>query len=101
MKWVSVFKYLSIEYGENIAFAMDQTQRVSFESNIDGSRLRIRFTNRYGKNNLRIVHATIGKEKPPYVRDVADITFGGGREVVIKPGQELFCDEISYDVRTG
>ncbi|MBR3574127.1 MAG: hypothetical protein IKN97_03005 [Lachnospiraceae bacterium] len=38
MKWVSVFKYLSIEYGENIAFAMDQTQRVSFESNADGDK---------------------------------------------------------------
>ncbi len=101
MKWVSVFKYLSIEYGENIAFAMDQTQRVSFESNADGDKLRIRFTNRYGRNSLSIAHATIGKEKLPYIRDVADITFGGQRSVVLQPGQELFCDEINYNVWAG
>ena len=101
MKWVSIFKYLSIEYDENIAFAMDQTQRVSFESNIDGDRVRIRFTNRYGKNDLKIDHATIGKEKSPYITDIAEITFGGKRDVVLAPGQELFCDEISYDVWAG
>lgn len=101
MKWVSVFKYLSIEYGENIAFAMDQTQRVSFESNIDGDRMRIRFTNRYGRNDLIIERATIGKEKSPYITDVENITFGGKQGVVLAPGGELFCDEINYDVWAG
>ncbi|WP_024864974.1 SGNH/GDSL hydrolase family protein [Butyrivibrio sp. FCS014] len=101
MKWVSVFKYQSIEYGENIAFAMDQTQRVSFESNIDGDRMRIRFTNRYGRNDLKIERATIGKEKSPYITDVENITFGGKQGVVLAPGGELFCDEINYDVWAG
>ena len=75
MKWVSIFKYLSSEYGENIAFALDQTQRVSFVSNVDGDRVRIRFTNRYGRNELRIDGATIGKEKSPYLSDIEQITF--------------------------
>lgn len=101
MKWVSVFKYLSIEYGENIAFAKDQTQRVSFESNIDGDRVRIRFTNRYGRNDLKIDRVTIGKEKFPYITDVAGITFEGKQGVVLAPGSELFCDEINYDVWAG
>ncbi len=101
MKWVSIFKYLSIEYGENIAFAMDQTQRVSFESNVDAERLRIRFTNRYGKNDLKIDHATIGKEKLHYITDLTEITFGGKRKVTIAPGQELFCDDIEYELWAG
>ena len=101
MKWVSVFKYLSIEYGENIAFAMDQTQRVSFESNIDGDRVRIRFTNRYGRNDLKIHHATIGKEKSPYITRLEMITFNGKPDVVLAPGQELFSDEISYETWAG
>ncbi len=101
MKWVSIFKYMSIEYGENIAFAMDQTQRVSFESNIDGDRVRIRFTNRFGGHNLRIDKVTIGKEKSPYITDIKDITFDGEKSVILEPGEELFCDEISFEVWAG
>ena len=101
MKWVSIFKYLSIEYGENIAFALNQTQRVSFVSNVDGDRVRIRFTNRYGRNELRIDGATIGKEKSPYLSDIEQITFGGKRSIVLAPGEELFCDEIKMDIWAG
>lgn len=101
MKWVSIFKYLSIEYGENIAFAQDRTQRVSFVSNVDGDRVRIRFTNRYGHSDLRIDGATIGKEKSSYLSYIERITFGGNSSVILAPGEELFCDDINMDIWAG
>ena len=101
MKWISTFKYLSIGYGENIAFAENLTQKVSFENNIDGDRIRIRFTNRYGKNTLKIKSATIGKDKSPFFVDIKNITVGGNREITLAPGQEIMSDELNYETWAG
>ena len=101
MKWVSTFKYLPIEYGENIAYTEDLTQRVTFENNVDGDRVRIRFTNRFGKNTLRIKKATIGKLKNGALTNVKGITLNGREEIVLSPGQEIFSDEIGFEVWAG
>ncbi|MDE6950323.1 MAG: hypothetical protein K2P64_05320, partial [Lachnospiraceae bacterium] len=60
MKWVSAFKYLSINYGEPVATVKDRTQRVSFDNNLKGDRIRLRFCNRYAKIPLRLDHVTVG-----------------------------------------
>ncbi len=101
MKWISTFKYMSIGYGENIAYAEDVTQKVTFINNVDGNRVRIRFTNRYGKNDLRIKRATISKSKAPYMVDFKDITVGGEKEICLLPGREAMSDEIGYELWAG
>ncbi|MBQ7615605.1 MAG: hypothetical protein IJU77_11215 [Butyrivibrio sp.] len=101
MKWISSFKYLPIGYGENIAYAENLTQRVSFENNVDGDRIRVRFTNRFGKNELRIKSATIGKDKAPFFVDIKELTVGGEKEITLAPGQEVMSDEIVYESWAG
>lgn len=97
MKWVSAFKYLSINYGEPVATVKDRTQRVSFDNNLKGDRIRLRFCNRYAKIPLRLDHVTVG------VADgsAAAVTLGGERVITLEPGQEIFSDEIDFAVRAG
>ncbi len=99
MKWVSTFKYLKIGYGEDIAQADDITQRVSFDNNVNADKVRIRFSNRYSRNELRIEKATIGKADSS--SDISVITLDGSQTISLAPGKERFSDEIDYRISAG
>lgn len=107
MKWVSTFKYMKIGYGENIALAENLTQRVSFDNNLNADRLRIRFTNRYGRNELRIAKATISKEYTEQkagelaFHEVKEISLKGKKEIFLAQGEECFSDEIEFGIKAG
>lgn len=101
MKWVSSFKYLPINYAASIATARDRTQRVSFDNNLNGDRIRLHLTNRYGKALLRLDRVTIGRETGAAVIDTADVTLDGQTSIVLQPGQELYSDEIPFTARAG
>ncbi|WP_026492775.1 GDSL-type esterase/lipase family protein [Butyrivibrio sp. XPD2002] len=98
MKWLSIFKYLKIGYGENIALADNLTQRVSFDNNVDADRVRVRFTNRYSKNELRIAKATITKEG---ASKISSITLDGKEEIKLGPDEVVFSDEVDYKISAG
>lgn len=97
MKWVSAFKYLSLNYGERVATVKDRTQRVSFDNNLNGGRVRLRFSNRYAKIPLRLDRVTVGEADG----SAAAVTLGGDRVITLEPGQEIFSDEIDFAVRAG
>lgn len=101
MKWVSTFKYLRINYGEKIANISDTTQRVTFTNNIDGNRVRIRFSNKYDDSPMTIEKAIIGKVKEDGLEDTAIITLGGKDRIELEPDTEAFSDEIAFDVSAG
>jgi lysophospholipase L1-like esterase len=98
MKWLSTFKYLKIGYGENIALADNLTQRVSFDNNVEADRVRVRFTNRYSKNELRIAKATITKEG---ASKISSITLDGKEEISLGPDEVVFSDEVDYRISAG
>ncbi|WP_408071537.1 GDSL-type esterase/lipase family protein [Butyrivibrio sp. JL13D10] len=98
MKWVSTFKYQKIGYGENIAVAENITQRVSFYNNVDASKLRIRFTNRYSNNVLKIAKATITKVGAAVSENV---TVRNLNEILLQPGEEAFSDVIDFEISAG
>ena len=54
MKWTSSFKYLPINYGMTLATLSDKTQRVLFENNLNGNKVRILFSNKYAKETLPV-----------------------------------------------
>lgn len=101
MKWVSTFKYLSINYDDRIATVQNMTQKVSFDNNLNGERIRLRFSNRYGKNPLRLEHVTIGVVQGDEVVNTASVTLAGDDVIILEPGQEIFSDEIVFAVRAG
>lgn len=98
MKWVSIFKYKKIGYGENIAAAENITQRVSLYNNVNASKLRIRFTNLYSNNELKIAKVTIAKEGSSINEKV---TVRNMNEIKLDPGEEVFSDTIDIEISVG
>ena len=101
MKWASAFKYLPINYGERIATVKKLTQKVSFDNNLNGEKIRLRLSNRYAKVQIRFDRVTIGTVCGEEVRDTVPVTLAGSSIITLLPGQEIFSDEIEFDVRAG
>lgn len=101
MKWVSAFKYLPINYNADVAVVKERTQRVSFDNNLNGDRVRLRFSNRYAGTPLRLDRVTVGVESDGSVRDAVPVTLGGNAVITLEPGQEVFSDEIPFPACAG
>lgn len=77
---------------------VDSTLREIIHTSIPGKALRVRFTNEFGREPLRIDAATIGTSTGVSGVDAAslhDLTFGGSRSIVIPPGAEVLTDAVS------
>lgn len=101
MKWASTFSYLPINYSEVVAEICDQTQRVSFDNNLDGERIRIRLSNRYSGNPLTLQKMTIGYVCGGQVNNVKEVTRNGNPVICLAPGEECCSDELEFHIAAG
>ena len=101
MKWVSAFSYLPINYNVKLATVADQSQRIEFDNNLNGGRLRLRFSNRYGKSTLCLSRVTVGKAAGERVENLRPVTLNGSAAIRLAPGEELWSDEIELPVSAG
>jgi lysophospholipase L1-like esterase len=77
---------------------VDSTLREIVHTSIPGRALRVRFTNEFGKEPLRIGAATIAASSGVSGIDAAslhDLTFGGSPSIVIPPGAEVLTDSVA------
>jgi lysophospholipase L1-like esterase len=77
---------------------VDSTLREIVHTSIPGKALRVRLTNEYGKEPLRIEAATIATSSGLSSIDAAsahDLTFGGSPSIVIPPGAEVLSDAVA------
>ncbi|MCR5669463.1 MAG: hypothetical protein K6G10_00510 [Butyrivibrio sp.] len=96
MKWISSFKYMRLCYNESVIRIKDTTQRVFFDNNVSGERVRIRFTNRYGNKTLSIEGASLGRAVDGRIVDYIPITLEKRKKISLLPGEEAFSDEVSF-----
>ena len=101
MKWVSAFSFLPINYAVELARSEDRTQRLTFDSNLNGEKVRVRFSNRYAKNPLRLRSVTVGIVRGDRVEGLRPVTLRGKREIALAPGEEAWSDETELSVRAG
>ncbi len=101
MKWVSAFSYLPINYGVTLAQMKDQTQRVIFDNNLNGSRIRLRLSNRYSSKSLKLENVSVGLVREGKLQNVRMISRGGSMQIELKPGEECWSDELEYVVSAG
>lgn len=99
MKWTSSFKYLPINYGMTLATLSDKTQRVLFENNLNGNKVRILFSNKYAKKTLNLKKVTIGIENEGTVERIREVTLRGSKEIVLPAGAEVRCNIEGDDTR--
>ena len=100
MKWVSSFKYLPINYGMTLAVLADRTQRVSFDNNLNGNKVRILFSNKYAKAPLKLKRVVIGVENDKgEIERTAEVTLHGLSEIILQSGEEIYSDEAELTVK--
>jgi lysophospholipase L1-like esterase len=81
-----------------------QTLRQRVELSLDGERIRIRFSNRFGKTPLRIAaasaaHGTGADAFSPTTLRV--LRFGGRTTITVAPGADVWSDGIDLPVQAG
>ncbi len=100
-KWVSSWGIPTSYVVEGVGNVMVNTSfRHVFYNPINGKKIRIRFSNKYGKNDVRIDGASIaewtGNGPEIVLSTLADVTFKDNGNV-IRSGEELLSDEIDFE----
>jgi lysophospholipase L1-like esterase len=76
---------------------VDSTLREIVHTSLAGNAVRVRLTNEFGTEPLRVQAASIGMSTGTSNVDAAslhDLTFGGLRSIVIPPGAEVVSDPV-------
>lgn len=76
------------------AYLDKQTLRETVRLSNGGARLRLVFSNRYGKQPVPIADVRVGHGKAP----LHTVTFGGQRAAMIVPGAQLISDPVELAV---
>lgn len=109
-KWIGAWGTAPTEIGiegyNNItAYIGNVTSRTVITPTASGSKLRLRFSNYYGKNDLKITRVTVAKSVDGSTIDpssVKMVTFNEGQPFVSIPGgKEFLSDPVTYDVVAG
>jgi lysophospholipase L1-like esterase len=81
-----------------------QTLRQQLEMSLDGERIRIRFSNRFGKTPLRIAAASAARGTGADAFSPATLhmlRFGGRASLTIAPGADAWSDGVDLPVQAG
>ncbi len=99
-KWVACWgNATSITDRKECVFAKDITLRYPIKIVFAGTKLRFRFSNLTGTENVNMTKAFVARQNGAY--SPVPITFGGSDNVVIEPGKEVESDEVSFSVAAG
>lgn len=99
-KWIPAWRAVPIDYHQGIGRIEDLTQKACFRNNLSGERVRLRLTNRYSEEPLRIERACLAlRNRVNGRRSVwQDITLSGEREITLAPGADCCSDELPISV---
>jgi len=99
-KWVACWgNATSITDRKEAVYAKDITLRYPVRMCFNGSKLRFRFSNLTGTEDVSLTEAYIAKAEGNY--NPLAITFDGCKSVIIKPGTEINSDELDIDICAG
>ncbi|SCE70461.1 Lysophospholipase L1 [Micromonospora chaiyaphumensis] len=84
----------------------NQSIRMPVQTTVGGDRLRVRLTNLYGEQAVKVGHATVARPNTATPDDLSDIdpasvrelTFQGASSATINKGAELLSDPLPYRV---
>ena len=99
-KWVACWgNATSITDRRECVFAKDITLRYPIKVVFAGSKLRFRFSNLTGTEDVNMTKAFVARHDGEY--SPVPITFGGSERAVIEPGKEVESDEVALLVDAG
>lgn len=100
-KWVACWgNATSITDRKEAVYAKDITLRYPVRICFSGSKMRFRFSNLTGTEDITVTNAFVAKVNNDDYTPIA-ITFSGNSSVTIPPGKEVNSDETAIDVTAG
>lgn len=97
-KWVSCWgNATSITDRKEAYYAKDITLRYPIRMCFSGDRIRCRFSNLTGTEDVTIAKVMIGRKRNSY--ESLPLTFDGNQSLCIKPGTERESDELPIDIK--
>ena len=99
--WGAAENYTSVRQFDYIK---DMTFRYPVFSTVDAKAVRIRLSNKFGKEDCTLTSATVAVGKGKASVDpctVTELTFGGERSLTMKPGMDYVSDDADLDVTAG
>ena len=104
--WSSAMTSISLKDYGNISFTgKDITGRTVITPTASGSKIRLRFSNHYGDQDITLNHVTLAKsQKEDELTSAIDldtkvtVTFGSKDHVTIKAGKEVVSDAVNFNV---
>lgn len=106
-RWVTAWATSQMTPGNNALPSedlKDATLRQVVRIQIAGDKLRVRLTNAYGTQPLRIGAATIARSDDPAsakVSGLVPLAFGGARSAIIPAGADYWSDPLTLPVAAG
>jgi len=99
-KWVAIWgNALTCDDFKPANYAKDVTLRYTIVSSATGNKLRFRFSNTYGYEDVTLSKVTVGKfDDNGYVIGIKPVTFNEKTAGVICKGEYLYSDEIDFSV---
>lgn len=95
-KWVACWgNATSITDRKECVYAKDITLRYPIRCVFNGSKMRFRFSNLTGTEDVTLTKASV------HLHEFLPVTFGGQRSITIKPGTEVTSDDVAIDVVAG
>lgn len=99
-KWVACWgNATSITDRKECVYSKDLTLRYPIRICFSGSKLRFRFSNLTGTEDVNLTKAFVAKKADSYIS--VPITFSGNASAAIAPGTEIESDEIPFEVSAG
>lgn len=99
-KWIPSWRYVPINYNQELAVLEDVTQTCIFSNNIGGEKIRLRFNNLYSSEPMVISGAAValfnrvtGRVSPRKM-----VTLAGAERIVIPADSRPYSDEIALHV---
>lgn len=98
MEWKAAWSYRPINYNTTIGTIKNLTQRTVIKHNIQGNKVKLKFSNRYGKEELVLDKVILGQKKPgsDKIENMITITSNNQEVVRIRPAEEFYSDEVEW-----
>lgn len=103
MEWKIAWGYLPINYNTTIGTVENITQRTFIRNNLSGNKVKVKFSNLYGKENLILEKVVIGQRKSneaPVDQSIT-LTYQNKERIIIHPQEEFYSDEMEWQVSAG
>lgn len=99
-KWVPSWRYVPIDYNQQVGVFENITQKCVFSNNISGQKLRVRLNNLYSDVPMKIRHGAVALRNriTGALSKRLELTLNGETELVIPANSAVYTDEISHSV---